>query len=91
MKFTLKIAMSILIITGIVMIIVGATNEIKTLGGNVKSVITDYIAVGVLMLALGLAGFIAVSAIGQPNELDTKNADQPITPIEENSDKEQTP
>lgn len=61
MKLTLRIAASILVIIGIIMIIVGAVAfEIQ---------IIPYIAVGVLLLALGIAGFIAVSAIGQEIDL----------------------
>lgn len=74
MKLTLRIATSILTIIGIVMIIVGAVAyELQ---------ITSYIAIGVLLLALGIAGFVAVSAIGQEIELG-KNKD---TTEEENNE-----
>lgn len=61
MKFTLRIAAIIMVLAGIIMIIVGAVAfEIK---------IVAYISVGVLLLVLGIAGFIAVSAIGQEIDL----------------------
>lgn len=74
MKLTLRIATSILTIIGIVMIIVGAVAyELQ---------ITSYIAIGVLLLAFGVAGFVAVSAIGQEIDLG-KNKD---TTEEENNE-----
>ncbi len=61
MKLTLRIAASILVLAGIIMIIVGAIAfEIQ---------IVAYCAVDVLLLVLGVAGFVAVSAIGQEIEL----------------------
>ncbi len=61
MKLTLRIAASILVLAGIIMIIVGAVAfEIQ---------IVAYIAVGVLLLVLGISGFVAISAIGQEIDL----------------------
>ncbi len=67
MKLTLRIAASILVLAGIIMIIVG------TVAFEIQ--IVDYIAVGVFLLVLGVAGFVAVSAIGQDIELGKNKND----------------